>query len=83
MAETAERQRGTIKAVVRGRRCAFIVADDGSGDVYLHASQCADYDLLEIGDAVQYRREPSRKVPGTVVAQAALLLRRVREQGAT
>ncbi len=65
--------KGTIKRLVADKNFGFIGMEDGSSDVFFHASalQGVQFSELQSGDAVTFEVEQSEKGPRAVnVARA-------------
>lgn len=69
------RMTGVVKFFNTEKGFGFIVADDQSGDMFFHISQCAeDYQNPQEGDKVSYQMGEGRKGPqaeAVVLVEAA------------
>lgn len=70
--EGSKTRTGKIKVVKPSPQCfGFLIADDGSGELFFHKSRCELFEELQVGDTVRYRIGEGRRGP------AAISIRRV------
>jgi CspA family cold shock protein len=60
--------RGTVIRYDAQKGYGFILPDDGSDDVFVHASALADSRvyIITAGDVVDYQTRPSKRKPGAL-----------------
>jgi len=60
--------KGTIKSVIAEKNFGFITPEDGSKDVFFHATglQGIEFGQLQSGDAVTFEVEQSEKGPRAI-----------------
>ena len=60
--------KGTIKRLIADKSFGFIGPEDGSKDVFFHATglQGVEFSALTVGDAVEFQVEESDKGPRAV-----------------
>lgn len=60
--------KGTIKRIVSDKNFGFIGLEDGSKDVFFHASGLSgvEFSALNVGDVVEFEVEESDKGPRAV-----------------
>lgn len=61
-------KKGTIKRLVTEKNFGFIGPEDGSGDVFFHASglQGVEFSQLSVGDTVTFDEEKTEKGPRAI-----------------
>lgn len=66
--------KGTVKTVIEGKNFGFITPEDGSKDVFFHATGLTggiEFSQIQQGDAVTFDVEQSEKGPRAInVAKA-------------
>ncbi|MEK7084497.1 MAG: cold shock domain-containing protein [Patescibacteria group bacterium] len=65
--------KGTIKTIIAEKNFGFITPEDGSKDVFFHATGLSgvEFSELHVGDAVTFEVEQSEKGPRAInVARA-------------
>lgn len=57
--------KGTVKTVVAEKNFGFITPEDGSKDIFFHASSLVgvDFSQIKVGDVVSFEVEQSEKGP--------------------
>lgn len=57
--------KGTIKTVISEKNFGFITPEDGSKDIFFHATSLKDVEFgsLKVGDVVNFEVEESEKGP--------------------
>lgn len=60
--------KGTIKTLLSGKNFGFITPEDGSKDLFFHATSLSgvDFSQLNTGDKVNFEVEQSEKGPRAV-----------------
>lgn len=60
--------KGTIKTIVADKNFGFITSEEGSKDIFFHASSLngIQFSQLKVGDAVSFDVEESEKGPRAV-----------------
>lgn len=62
---TTNTMKGTVKTVLVDKNFGFITPEDGSKDIFFHASALngVDFSQIKIGDTVNFEVEQSEKGP--------------------
>lgn len=57
--------KGTVKTVVAEKNFGFITPEDGSKDIFFHATSLSgiDFSQIKVGDVVTFEVEQSEKGP--------------------
>lgn len=57
--------KGTIKTIIADKKFGFITPEDGSKDIFFHATSLSgiDFSQLKVGDAISFEVEESDRGP--------------------
>lgn len=57
--------KGTIKTIIADKKFGFITPEDGSKDIFFHATSLSgvDFSQVKVGDAISFEVEDSDRGP--------------------